>query len=63
MDKAAVRAHFGTLQAIAEALGITKSAVSQWPDLVPELWAYKLHAITHGAIAFDPQRYARHEVA
>lgn len=59
MLKSDVRAHYGTLEATARALGITKSAVSQWPETIPELWAYKLQAITKGRLKVNPIVYER----
>lgn len=45
--------------ATAEFLGVTKGAVSQWPDIIPELSARKLHEKTRGALRFDPKQYER----
>ena len=59
MLKSAVKTHFGTLDAIAEAIGITKSAVSQWPDTVPQGAAYKLQFVTGGKLRVDPSMYPR----
>lgn len=42
MKKADLVILFGTQQAIADFLGIGKSAVSQWPELVPELRQYQI---------------------
>lgn len=50
MLKTTVKKHFGSLDAIAQALGITRSAVSQWPEVVPEGAAYKLQFITGGKL-------------
>jgi DNA invertase Pin-like site-specific DNA recombinase len=35
MDKKEVIEHFGGVSATARALGITKSAVSKWPEKIP----------------------------
>ena len=62
MRKSDVIAHFGGTQTkVAEALGITKSAVSQWPDVIPEGMAYKLQVITAGMLRVDPSLYVRHD--
>lgn len=59
MLKEDVKKHYGgTLEAVGRAMGISKSAVSQWPDLVPELWAYKIQALTKGKLRVDPKLYA-----
>jgi len=42
MKKAWVLGVFGTQGAIAKVLGISQSAVSQWPEYVPELSAREL---------------------
>lgn len=59
MLKTDVRAHFGTLEAIAKAIGITKSAVSQWPKVIPQGPAYKLQFVTGGILRVDPALYPR----
>lgn len=63
MLKSTVKSHFGSLEAIAQALGITRSAVSQWPARVPEGAAYKLQFITGGKLrvvqAMYPPRSAK----
>ena len=57
MLKRDVKDHFGTYAAAADVLGITKSAISQWPETVPELWAYKIQAITRGRLKINPLTY------
>jgi transcriptional repressor of cell division inhibition gene dicB len=57
MLKAAAIEHFGTLTAVAEALGITVAAVSLWDDVIPEGSAYKLQVITGGALVVKPYMY------
>lgn len=42
MLKSQLIAVLGSQQAIAELLGITKGAVSQWPEEVPRLRQYEL---------------------
>jgi hypothetical protein len=69
MFKAAVLAHFhDSPVAVARALGITRSAVHQWPELVPLKSALRLQAITNGVLSVDmavyelpaiPSRFAR----
>lgn len=51
MFKADVIAHFeNSPVAVARALGITRSAVNQWPELVPLKSALRLQSITEGAL-------------
>ena len=42
--------HFGSATKLALVLGISKSAVSQWGDEVPELRAMQLERITNGKL-------------
>lgn len=57
MKKSDLIRHFGNQSKTAEALGITKSAVSQWPEIVPEGIAYKAQIVTGGALRADPALY------
>lgn len=59
MLKSTVKSHFKSLSAIAKVLGITKSAVSQWPERVPERSAYKLQIRTHGKLRVDTALYEK----
>lgn len=51
--------HFGSAAATARALGITKSAVSQWGLNVPERIAYRVQALTEGRLKVNPSVYQR----
>ena len=58
MLKTAVISHFDSSPvAVARALGITRSAVSQWPELVPLKSALRLQALTEGALKVDMAAY------
>lgn len=46
--------HYGSIRALAAALGITPQAVYAWGDTPPELAQYKLQVITDGALVADP---------
>lgn len=48
MKTSDVIAHFGTQERVAEALGISQAAVSQWGETVPKLRAFELEQITNG---------------
>jgi hypothetical protein len=62
MKKAAVLSHFqNSPTKTADACGITRSAVHQWPALIPELAAVHLDRITGGKLRYDPAVYARHK--
>lgn len=60
MNKQDVVAHFGgTDAATAKALGITRSAVWQWKDVVPERIAWKVQFMTGGVLRVDPSVYEK----
>ncbi|ABX50656.1 hypothetical protein Sbal195_3494 [Shewanella baltica OS195] len=42
--------HFGNKLKLAEALSVTKSAISQWGEDVPELRAYQIERLTDGEL-------------
>ena len=51
--------HFGNRRKLAEALGITTQAVSQWVrrGRIPEGIAYKLQVLTGGGLKVNPTDY------
>jgi transcriptional regulator with XRE-family HTH domain len=59
MRKADVVAHFGTQTATAKALGITKSAVSQWDEdrPIPLNCAIKAQARSNGVLKLNLSLY------
>jgi transcriptional regulator with XRE-family HTH domain len=59
MNKTDVRNHFGTLEAVAQALNISRSAVSQWRETIPQGAAYKLQVITGGRLRVDAALYSK----
>ena len=50
----------GAQTRLANALKITRGAVSQWGDVVPEGNAYKLESLTKGKLKADPKLYEKH---
>lgn len=50
MKKAAAIDHFGSQVKLAAAIGVSQAAISKWPDDVPELRAYQIERLTHGAL-------------
>lgn len=60
MRKADALAHYeNDTHKLAAALGISRQAVEQWGELVPETSAWKLQAITGGAIKVNAAAYAK----
>lgn len=51
--------HFKTAKALAKALDISKGAISQWGEVVPEGSAYKLQVITGGQLRVDERLYQK----
>ena len=51
--------YFGNRRKLAEALGITSQAVSQWAKRgqIPEGMAYKLQVLTEGGLKVNPTDY------
>jgi hypothetical protein len=50
---------FKTHTAVAEALHISRAAVSKWPHVVPEGSAYKLQFITGGQLRVNERLYSK----
>ena len=59
MDRKDVFEHYKSPPEVAEALGISNSAVHQWGDVVPYYSATRLHHLTGGAIPLKPEQYGR----
>lgn len=57
MRKSEVIEFYGHPAKVAEALDISRQAVLQWPDPIPEGAAYKLQVITAGRLRVDPAAY------
>jgi hypothetical protein len=58
MNKADVIRHFGTITAMAKAIGISRQAIYDWPELIPEQWAWTIEGKTGGALRVNPRLYA-----
>lgn len=59
MKKQDVLDYFKTPTRVARVLGYTIGAISNWPDIVPESSAQRLHMLTAGALNYDPVDYGR----
>ncbi|UZR29058.1 Cro/CI family transcriptional regulator [Methylococcus mesophilus] len=57
MNKTDVIRHFGSGSKVAEALGISRMAVSSWPSLIPLLRAYQIERLSKGALRVDESLY------
>ena len=60
MYKSDVLKHFKNGAAAGRALGVTKSAVSQWKEVIPEAVAYRAQRVTRGKLKVDPSLYPPH---
>lgn len=60
MRKADVLAYWnGNGAAVARAIGVTRSAVQQWPEIIPEAMAYRVQDASNGDLPVDPLVYRR----
>lgn len=55
--------HFGSAAELGRAIGRTPSAVTEWPEIIPEGMAYKIQVITGGLLRVDPAMYQKKERA
>jgi transcriptional repressor of cell division inhibition gene dicB len=53
MDKTTVIEHFGSIAAIAKAIGVSHAAVSKWGDTIPKGRAYQIEVLTGGKLKAD----------
>lgn len=58
-----VIAYFGSRKAAYEAIGIKRSAFSQWGETVPKSRQHKIQILTNGVIRADDDQHARTESA
>lgn len=56
-------AFFGSKTVIAEKLGIHKSAVTNWKEVVPKGRAFELEKLTKGKLKVDPALYQKSQNA
>lgn len=54
MNKKVAIDYFGSAAKLAKALGVSRSAVSQWDDTIPLLRAYQIEKITNGRLFVGP---------
>lgn len=54
MLKADAIKHFGSATKLAHALGLkSRQAIYAWPEIVPELYQYKLHHLSEGKLTLS----------
>lgn len=69
MLKSDVITYYGSGVAAGAAIGLSRQAVSAWPDLIPELQARRYHDVTRGRkrngviLKFDPSLYEQERIA
>jgi len=55
MKKADVIKYFGGVKPLCEAMGMTRQALDQWPDVVNKARQWELEVISGGALLVDPR--------
>lgn len=55
MTKTQAVNYFGSQAELADALGISRPAVSQWPETIPEMRQWQIRAITEGRLEVDAE--------
>ena len=55
--------HFGSRQAIADILGISRQAVYAWGPVIARGAAYRLQVMTGGKLVVDEAKYKKRKVA
>jgi DNA-binding transcriptional regulator YdaS (Cro superfamily) len=58
MTKKQAVKHFGSVSALARAIGVTYEAVRQWGDSIPELRQYQIESVTSGQLKASPKKAA-----
>lgn len=53
MTKSQAIAHFGSAANLARALGVSRSAITHWPEQIPLGRQYQIEIATHGALRAD----------
>ncbi|MCR3957552.1 Cro/CI family transcriptional regulator [Aeromonas veronii] len=48
---------FGGSNAMARAVGVTKSTVSEWPEIIPAKYATRIHFASGGKLDFCLEDY------
>lgn len=59
MFKKTVVAYFQRQAQVARTLGLARSTVHGWGNIIPEKQALKLERLTEGALKYDPSLYEK----
>lgn len=59
MYKTMVIEYFGKPIVLAELLGISPAAISQWGETIPEKNAYRIQELTNGELKVDHHLYRK----
>ena len=54
------REYFGNYSKLADALDVSRSAITQWEGVIPEQRQLELHRITKGALRADHKILAKY---
>jgi hypothetical protein len=57
MEKAAAIEFFGSGAELARRLGLGRQAVSNWGEVIPEVYALRLERMTGGDLVYDESHY------
>ena len=63
MQKTRAVEFFGGPTKLARLLGISRQAIYQWPEVVPDLYQYKLHHLSGGELEIDAIDAAQRSLA
>lgn len=53
---------FGGSNAMARAVGVTKSTVSEWPEVIPAKYATRIHFASGGRLDFGLEDYRPEQI-
>jgi hypothetical protein len=59
MKKSDVKNHYHTYENVARVIGVSPAAVSNWGEIIPEGWAYKIQHLTSYALRVNEADYPR----
>lgn len=57
MLKKTVLEYFNGVTPLAKKLNLTRGAISQWGEIIPEKNAYRIQEITEGELKVNPKLY------